>query len=315
MSTEPAILSEEEQKAVVLICVMAAFVDGTQNETERSQVKRIVEGFSNERLDLSTVCQEALLGKVSLEQVVSTLQTPRAKALAFEMAVCVCNADHVLTDEETKFLAKLREELKLESGPATAFQQSASALTSEPLKQPPVIISGPNKDSEVDKMIVNCATLNGALEIMPHSLATMAIVPLQMRMVYRIGKSYGYDLDRGHIKDFLATVGVGLTSQVVESYLGRLIGSVGRHVAGRFLGGLVGQAAESGIAFASTYALGQVAKRYYASNRTLSAGQLQDVFSSMLSEGRSIKGSYANEIALRSRAVKMDELLPLVRQQ
>jgi len=102
---------------------------------------------------------------------------------------------------------------------------------------------------------------------------------------------------------------------VVESYLGRLIGSVGRHVAGRFLGGLVGQAAESGIAFASTYALGQVAKRYYASNRTLSAGQLQDVFSSMLSEGRSIKGSYANEIALRSRAVKMDELLPLVRQQ
>src|SRR5436190_10915714 len=152
MSTEPAILSEEEQKAVVLICVMAAFVDGTQNETERSQVKRIVEGFSNQRLDLSTVCQEALLGKVSLEQVVSTLQTPRAKALAFEMAVCVCNADHVLTDEETKFLAKLREELKLESGPATAFQQSASALTSEPLKQPPVIFSGPNKDSEVDKM-------------------------------------------------------------------------------------------------------------------------------------------------------------------
>ncbi len=36
-----------------------------------------------------------------------------------------------------------------------------------------------------------------------------------MKMVYRIGKSYGFDLDRGHIKDFLATAGVGMASQYV----------------------------------------------------------------------------------------------------
>jgi len=42
-----------------------------------------------------------------------------------------------------------------------------------------------------------------------------ADIPLQMKMVYRIGKSYGFDLDRGHIKDFLATAGVGMASQYV----------------------------------------------------------------------------------------------------
>ncbi|MCK7498350.1 MAG: hypothetical protein MZW92_52755 [Comamonadaceae bacterium] len=54
-------------------------------------------------------------------------------------------------------------------------------------------------------MILNYAILNGALELLPDSLASMAIIPLQMKMVYRIGKSYGYELDRGHVKDFLAT--------------------------------------------------------------------------------------------------------------
>jgi len=45
-------------------------------------------------------------------------------------------------------------------------------------------------------------------------MASMAIIPLQMRLVYRIGKAHGYELDRGHIKDLLAAMGVGLTGQL-----------------------------------------------------------------------------------------------------
>ena len=77
-----------------------------------------------------------------------------------------------------------------------------------------------------DRMIPNDAILNGALELLPNSLATMAIIPLQMKMVCRIGKSYGYELDRGHIKDFLATAGLGMVSQYVEQVGIRLLGSL-----------------------------------------------------------------------------------------
>src|SRR6266566_5256826 len=56
---------------------------------------------------------------------------------------------------------------------------------------------GAQDDVERDRMILNTAILNGALEIMPHTLATMAIIPVQMRMVYQIGKRRGYELDRG----------------------------------------------------------------------------------------------------------------------
>ena len=154
-------------------------------------------------------------------------------------------------------------------------QQTAQALAAQPagLGVPPLLNQNQNRDAEVDQMILNAAILNGALEIMPHTLATMAIVPLQMRLVYRIGHAYGYELDRGHIKDFLATVGVGLTSQVFEGFTRQLVGGFARRLTGGFLGGLVGEATGSAVAFASTYALGQVAKKYYASGRSLSAAQ------------------------------------------
>ena len=150
---------------------------------------------------------------------------------------------------------------------------------------------------------------------MPHTLATMAIVPLQMRMVYQIGSRYGYELERGHIKDFLATVGIGLTSQVFEGFTRRLIGGFTRQLAGGLLGGLAGQAAGSAFGFATTYALGQVANRYYASGRTLDAAQLKEVFSSMLQEARSMQSRYSGDIAEKSRQVNVSELLPLVRRQ
>src|SRR5205807_8342467 len=101
------------------------------------------------------------------------------------------------------------------------------------------------READLDHLILNAAILNGALEIMPHTLATMAIVPLQMRLVYQIGMRYNFDLDRGHIKDFLATVGVGLTSQVFEGFTRRLVGGLTRGLAGGLLGGLAGQAAGS----------------------------------------------------------------------
>jgi uncharacterized protein (DUF697 family) len=172
-----------------------------------------------------------------------------------------------------------------------------------------------NREADLDRIILNAAILNGALELMPQTLATMAILPLQMRMVYRIGNSYGFDLDRGHITDFLATVGIGLTSQVVEGFARRLFGGFTRQLAGGLLGGLAGAATGSAFSFATTYALGQVARKYYASGRSLNAAQLKNVFSTMLQDGRSVQSRYASDIAAKSRQVNVAELLPLIKQQ
>jgi uncharacterized protein (DUF697 family)/tellurite resistance protein len=307
MAIEPSALDQQEHRAIAGICVLAAFADGNQSEGERARIQQIVSGFSGEDLDVASVYQDVLGGKFSLATAAGQLQSPSARALAYEMAVCVCNADGVANDSENKFLSDLHGALRLEASATNTHQQTAQSMAA----QPPIISAPPmpdaNRESELEQMIMNAAIMNGALEIMPHTLATMAIVPLQMRLVYRIGHAYGYELDRGHIKDFLATVGVGLTSQVFEGFTRQLIGGFARRLGGGLLGGLVGEASGSAFAFASTYAIGQVARKYYASGRTLSTGQLKDVFSTMLANGRSMQGRYSGDILQRSRQVNLTE--------
>lgn len=313
---EPSSIGLDEHRAITCICVLAAFADETQDDEERARIQQIVNGFSEKDVDLASVYQEVLQGKSSLAASSNQLQSAPARALAYEMAVCVCNADGVSNEAEKKFLSDLRQDLHLDAASTDSPQQKAEAIAAQPLDSPlPPTISDAGREAELDKLILNAAILNGALEIMPHTLATMAIVPLQMRMVYRIGSSYGYELDRGRIKDFLATVGIGLTSQVFEGFARKLVGGLARGLAGGFLGGLAGQAAGSALGFATTYALGQVAKRYYASGRTLDAAQLKEAFSSMLQDARSVQGRYSGDIAEKSRQVNVSELLPLVSQQ
>ena len=245
--------------------------------------------------------------------------------LAYEMAVCICNVDDALTKSEQQFLSSLHRALDLDVSKTTDFQAHAASLGVPPLTaslaQPPLLTgastaSSPSspQSSDVDQIIMNRAVLAGALEMMPQRLATMAIIPVQMQLVYQIGKLHGFDLNLSHTREFLATIGVGMTSQVVESYLTRLVRGATKRFAGGMVGGLVTQATESAFAFATTYAIGQAAKRYYASGRTLSLEQLREVFSEMVQQGRSLKTQYAGDITHRSSQISAADLLSLGRQ-
>jgi uncharacterized protein (DUF697 family) len=168
--------------------------------------------------------------------------------------------------------------------------------------------------AELDKMILNTSILNGALELLPQSMASMAIIPLQMRMVYRIGKQHGYELDGGHIKDLLATVGVGLTGQYLEEIGRKLIGGLFGSVAGRLAGGLARGATGMAFSFVTTYALGKVAVRYYSGGRTMSAQMLQASFAELMQEARGLQGRFQPQIEQQARSIDVNRIVQLVRQ-
>ena len=156
--------------------------------------------------------------------------------------------------------------------------------------------------------------MNGALELLPQSLASMAIIPLQMKMVYEIGKAHGYELDRGHVRDLLATLGVGLTSQYVEQFGRKLVGGLLGKIGGGLLGGMGRASTGAAFSFATTYALGQVAKRYYAGGRTIDAAGLQQAFAGMLGEAKQLQGKYTAQIAEQARTLDVNKLLTTLRQ-
>ena len=315
----------DEQKALLHIALRAAFADGAKTDTERDEIRRIIETLPGAaQLNLAAVYQDVLLSRVKAEDAAAKLTTPELRQLAYELAAGVCDADGAQSAAEHAFLASLREHLGLTAGVAQDIDAKAEALAATPLGTATTIEStttaippgsggeGPVATTmtaaEMDRMILNYAILNGALELLPDSVASMAIIPLQMKMVYRIGKSYGYELDRGHVKDFLATAGVGLTSQYVEQIGVKLIGQVLGKIGGGLLGGLGRQATSSAFSFATTWALGNVAKRYYADGRTLSAGALRDAFSSLTDEARTLQQRYAGEITTKARTIDVRQL-------
>lgn len=333
-------MNPEQTRSLLTVCLMAAFANGHQDAREREHLRRIAASLSAQAgTDLMPLYQDVLLKRVALEQAITGLDTPELRQLAFEMAVGVCDADGVHDAEETAFLARLEALLGLAHDTSTRIVDEADALAAAPLDRPlpgaadadpaipattgqaptavpepaapraPVAVSPATPDeAELDKMILNAAILNGALELLPESLASMAIIPLQTRLVYRVGKAYGYELDRGHVTDFLATVGVGLTSQYVEQFGRKLVGGLLGKVLGRAGRAIGSGATGSAFSFATTYALGHVAKRYYADGRRLDAAALKESFAQILERARTLQGRYAPDMAERARTLDLRKL-------
>ncbi len=317
-------MTPAEQESILTLALMAAFADGAKHDDERAELKRLAERLPHADVQPAALYQRVLLKQITPAQAAAPLQSPELRQLAYEMAVCVCDADGAQSDAEKNFLAGLRRELKLEEKSAAAVDSAAEALAVEPLADltpaPPVIATAATTqaaevNARVDKMVLNYAILNGALELLPESLATMAIVPLQMKMVYRVGKSYGHELGRGHIKELLAAAGVGLTSQVLEGYARKLLGGLLGRVGGGMLKTVGKQATSSVMSFAATWALGKLAQQYYAGGRKLSAIELRSTFGSLTEQARSMHSRYAGEIQQKAGSVNVSQLLPLIRGQ
>ena len=308
-------MTPEERDATLTLCILAAFADGANDDRERAEIKRIAASLSPEAgADLAALHQDVLLGRRTAADAAGKLNTPALRQLAYEMAVCICDVDGLHGPEEERFLAELQRELGLEADQAAEVRSASAAMATAPLATGAIPAPASVDPAALDRMILDASILNGALELLPESLSTMAILPLQMRLVYRVGKAHGYELDRGHIKDLLATLGVGLTSQYVEQLGRKLVGGVlGMVLGGGLLRGLGKQAVSSGMAFASTYALGQVAKRYYAGGRTLDAAKLKEAFQAMLAEARTIGQARAPEIAARAQGLDARQVVDLVR--
>lgn len=346
-------MDPREQRALLAIALLAAFADGAKADAEREEIKRLAEslGAQASGLHVGTLVQDVLLKRLTLAQAVAELRASEHRQLAYEVAVCVVDADGSKSAAEAAFLAALKRELQLDNGGAAAVEAQADALAdaidhpeatpagagsaaaiagvataaaagagatsaarTAPAAAPATVLLTDAEAAALDKSILNRAILCGALELLPQNWATMAIIPLQVKMVYDIGQRYGVQLDEGHIKEFLATVGVGLTSQYLEQFGRRLVGGLLGQVAGGLGRGLGRAATGVAFSFATTYALGQLAKRYYGGGRQMSTAVLKDTFQQLLSPAKQLQQQYMPQIEQRARTLDAGQVMNLVRQ-
>ena len=322
-------MTPEQQRSILAIALFAAFADGIKDDREREQIRPLAESLGGEAgaPDLAGLYQDVLLKRVSLSGAAAALTDPAQRQLAYEMAVCVCDADGRQSEVERAFLAELKQVLGLDAGQVAVFEHEADVIVDltesvAPAKRipgaaasatGPVVAAVANvPEAELDRSILNSAILNGALELLPQSWASLAIIPLQIKMVYGIGKAHGVELDQGHIKEFIAAAGVGLTSQYLEQFGRKLLGGLLGKAAGKTAGKIGGAATGMAFSFATTYALGQAAKRYYAGGRIMNTGVLRDTFQSLLGPAKQLQTQYLPRIQQKAGTLDAGQIMAMV---
>jgi uncharacterized protein (DUF697 family)/tellurite resistance protein len=329
------------QQALLAIMVHAAMADGDKSQAERDFVRDLSLQLDEQggAKQLAQAVQAALLGRLSAQQAAAQLQDPMHRQLAYEWATAVCHADGLCSPAEAAFLQRLKTDLQMGKSEAepeatTHTQALARAAYAEeaaaPLHAPAAVAAQPSAptaptalaaapaapavdNADIDRSILNYAILNGALELLPQSWASMAIIPLQIKMVYRMGQAHGVSLDQGHIKEFIAAAGVGLTSQYIEEFGRKLLGGLLGKAGGKLLGGIGSQATGMAFSFASTYALGHLAKRYYAGGRVMSTDLLRQTYKGLLSSGKTLQQQHLGDIRARASTLDAGEVMRMVR--
>lgn len=159
--------NDNEAEAMLTVCMLAAFADGANSDVERAAIRRMADTLPDIGTEHAALYQKVLLGQISSAQAVQPLQRPELRQLTYEMAVCVCEADSLITPREKGFLQQLNQVLGLESGAAERIEKEAEALvypnfadapskTTPPSTGPAAEASTPKlMDRDLDAMILN----------------------------------------------------------------------------------------------------------------------------------------------------------------
>ena len=305
-------MNENDKRPIVTIALMAALADGEETPAEQAQLR----GAMN-RLDIKDgdgLTQAARTGHLDLAQVVRSLSDDAARAYAYELALVVCNAGGPANDREQAFLKELRAALGLQGTAVQQLEKDAAALAGGAPAASGSSGSGA-AEPDLEQMILQQSMLAGAVELLPDRLANLVILPLQLRLVYQIGRKYGQQLDANQIKDLAGTLGLGAAAQAIQGVVTKLVRGVAGGLLGGIVGGAGGIAAGAAVTFSATYALGHVAQRYYAQNRQLGAADLRELFQKFQEDAKSIFPRVQNEIQSRAKTLNLPNLLEAIRGQ
>jgi uncharacterized protein (DUF697 family)/tellurite resistance protein len=296
-------MTPQDAQAIVAIAALAAAADGAQNDAERGRI-----AATAARLGISS---EELSGAVEsgdLDALTARLSDEDARRVALEVASSVCLADGEPNALESAFLQQLARALRIED---RALFSPAEVAEVRAAMAPP---AGAVPAGDVGTLILDQAILTAACELLPDRLANLAILPLQLRLVYVIGQRHGQALDMSQARDLVAVLGVGAAAQVMERVVRKTLGGIAGGLLGGLLGRAGGVAVGATVTFAATYALGRVAEQYYAQGRRLSGSDLRALFERLQAEGRDIFPQVEERVRALASSTNVSTILAGLRQ-
>jgi hypothetical protein len=91
------------------------------------------------------------------------------------------------------------------------------------------------------------------------------------------------------------------------------MGGFGRKIGGKLAGKAASQITGSAFSFGSTYAIGQIAEKYYSGGRKLEKAEMKSLFTSISEQGKTLHARYLPEIQQRASTLNPMEIFSMVR--
>src|SRR5439155_20293775 len=137
------------------------------------------------------------------------------------------------------------------------------------------------KGEAVRDVTTVCSVAAAAVAIQPVPLLDMALLaPIHVAMVQAIGQVHGSKLDRKSVIEILSTFGASIVTRAVVLSAIKIVP-------------VFGWAASVSMAYALTYAIGEVSHAYFRSGRGLSSRELQSMFSAIYRQKKAEKEAAA----------------------
>jgi uncharacterized protein (DUF697 family)/tellurite resistance protein len=313
-------MNEQDRDPIITIALMAALSDGAMTDAEKGALRAAAYRLGIQ--DFDGIAQRVAAGSLDLDAVVARLSDADARAAAYDTAAAACHADGPASPREAAFLGRLATALGLAGDAAGATNAQAGALgaavatpsdeggTSAASGATPGSAAG-LKDH--DDFIQKQAIVTAALELLPERLSTLAVLPLQGRMVYRIAQSYGYTLDSRQVAELAGAVGLGAAGQVVERTVSRLLGGLAKGLLGGMVGGATGLASSAAVTFAATYALGHAANQYYSRGRQMSSDDMRALFAKLQGDAAQLFPRLQNQVRQQASTLNLQQVIAQVK--
>jgi uncharacterized protein (DUF697 family) len=206
------------------------------------------------------------------------------------------HADGNCTPAEQKMLDHIRTTLQISDEKATLarriFDGAKDTLLPSSIEQ---THDSARRATEVKSDITKYSVLSGVLGAFPVpglAIATdLAVVGVQVKLVRDIGQRWGHKIDKKAATSLLGGLGLGTGARIAVSNLAKLVPA---------WGSVVGASGS----FASTWALGQIADKYFLGGMKTDTATMKSDFKFAQEEGRT---AYATHKDLVDSKRKLNE--------
>jgi uncharacterized protein (DUF697 family)/uncharacterized tellurite resistance protein B-like protein len=287
-------IAEKEALACLRVLVAIARADGTIHQDERKSLSAALESLE---LPGGVTVDTLLAEKPDLDEQLALVTSTEAREQLYRSAHFMAHADGACTKEEQALIDRIGEATGVDRsslagifvGNGGGADEGRGSILDVPAAIPDPVARASKITGHVLKYSAVSAVL-GAFPIPGLAIATdLAVIALQLKMVRDNGGFYGQAVDAKRARSILYSLGLGTGARLAVSNLAKFVPG---------WGSVFGAA----TAFASTYALGKIIDKFFASGGS-EIEALKDEFELAKKEGKQVYDEQKDAIVESQRAV------------